>query len=170
MKILKLVPALILSFTLLSEVYAAQKKLSPQLEKLFQGPLLDSNGKEVDKNVLAGKTIGIYFSAHWCPPCRGFTPKLVDFRDSNKKNFEVVFVSSDRSPKAHMDYMKGSNMKWYTMPHGSDAAKSLKKKYEVRGIPSLVIVSADGKTITKNGRGEVTSNAKGAIKNWKKNS
>jgi hypothetical protein len=34
----------------------------------------------------------------------------------------------------------------------------------------LVIVSADGKTITKNGRGDVTSNAKGAIKNWKKNS
>ena len=170
MKILKLVPALILSFTLLSEVYAAQKKLSPQLEKLFQGPLLDSNGKEVDKNVLAGKTIGIYFSAHWCPPCRGFTPKLVDFRDSNKKNFEVVFVSSDRSPKAHMDYMKGSNMKWYTMPHGSDAAKSLKKKYEVRGIPSLVIVSADGKTITKDGRSDVSSNAKGAIKKWKKNS
>ncbi len=61
-------------------------------------------------------------------------------------------------------------MKWYTMPHGSDAANALKKKYEVRGIPYLVIVSPNGKTITKNGRGDVTSNAKGAIKDWKKKS
>jgi len=29
---------------------------------------------------LAGKdVILIYFSAHWCPPCRGFTPVLKDF-------------------------------------------------------------------------------------------
>ena len=67
-----------------------------------------------------------------------------------------------------MDYMKGSNMKWYTMPHGSDAAKALKKKYEIRGIPALIIVSKKGKTITKNGRGDVTSNPSGALKSWDK--
>merc|ERR1719498_1816235 len=26
----------------------------------------------VNKDAIAGKTLGIYFSAHWCPPCRGF--------------------------------------------------------------------------------------------------
>jgi len=24
------------------------------------------------------KFTAIYYSAHWCPPCRAFTPKLVD--------------------------------------------------------------------------------------------
>ena len=102
------------------------------------------------------------------PP--SFTPKLVKFRDANKKNFEVVFVSSDRSPKAQLGYMKETGMKWYTMPHGSSAANALKKKYSVRGIPALIIVSSDGKTITTNGRGDVSSNAKGALKDWAKKS
>ena len=168
MKLSKLLTLLIFTVFFCSQVQAAKKNLSPEIEDLIQGPLLNSQGKEVSKDVLAGKTIGIYFSAHWCPPCRGFTPKLVDFRDSNKKDFEVVFVSSDRSSKAQMDYMKGSNMKWYTMPHGSDAAKALKKKYEIRGIPALIIVSKKGKTITKNGRGDVTSNPSGALKMWDK--
>ena len=137
---------------------------------LFKGPLLDSKGKEVSKEALAGKTIGIYFSAHWCPPCRSFTPKLVKFRDENKKDFEVVFVSSDRNPKAQLDYMEETGMKWYTLPHRSSGANALAKKYGVRGIPALIIVSPDGKTITKNGRGDVSSNAKGALAGWKKSS
>ena len=49
-------------------------------------------------------------------------------------------------------------------------AAVLMKKYGIRGIPALIIVSPDGKTITKNGRGDVSSNAKGAIKAWAKKS
>ena len=150
-------------------VFGKEKGSSSALD-LFDGPLLDAKGTEVSKEALTGKTIGIYFSASWCPPCRTFTPKLVKFRDANKKDFEVVFVSSDRSPKDQMGYMKKAGMKWYTMPHRSAAANALAKKYSVRGIPALIIVSPEGKTITKNGRGDVTSNASGALKAWAKKS
>jgi thiol-disulfide isomerase/thioredoxin len=30
-------------------------------------------------DALAGKVVGIYFSAHWCQPCRDFTPRLAAF-------------------------------------------------------------------------------------------
>ena len=38
----------------------------------------------------------------------------------------------------------------------------------IRGIPSLVIVGPDGKTITKNGRTDVVDNPQGALASWKK--
>jgi nucleoredoxin len=57
-------------------------------------------------------------------------------------------------------------MKWYTLPHGSEAANNLKKKFQVRGIPSLVIVDSNGNTITKNGRGDVSKEPKTALAGW----
>ena len=150
------------------EAPAATGKLSEGMAALLPENLLDSNGKEVSRDQLAGKTVGFYFSAHWCPPCRTFTPSLVKFRDTNQKEFEIVFVSSDKNPGAQMNYMKETKMKWPTMKHRSKEASALAKKYGVRGIPALIIVSPDGKTITKNGRGDVSGNPKGALASWQK--
>jgi thiol-disulfide isomerase/thioredoxin len=147
-----------------------QSTLKGGLADLLPENLLDSHGKEVSRNKLAGKTVGFYFSAHWCPPCRTFTPNLVKFRDDHKDDFEIVFVSSDRSPQAQMGYMEEANMKWLTLPHRGKAANSLAGKYGVKGIPALIIVSPDGETITKNGRGDVSGNPKGALAKWTKSS
>jgi nucleoredoxin len=41
----------------------------------------------------------LYFSAHWCGPCKSFTPtfaKEYEKLKSDGKNVEVVFVSSDK--------------------------------------------------------------------------
>merc|ERR550537_841046 len=35
-----------------------------------------SGKKETAEVVKAKKFVLVYFSAHWCPPCRGFTPVL----------------------------------------------------------------------------------------------
>ena len=146
----------------------AKREISPGLAEMLPEQILDSSGKKISRDELSGKTVGFYFSAHWCPPCRAFTPNLVKFRDSNKDDFEVVFVSSDKSPEAQMEYMKETGMKWYTLPHRSSEGNALKQQFGVRGIPALIIVSPDGKTITKNGRGDVSSNPGGAIKAWAK--
>ena len=146
----------------------AASALSEGLAELLPKELLNSKGKKVSRDELGGKTIGFYFSAHWCPPCRAFTPNLVKFRDDNKENFEVVFVSSDKSPDAQMAYMKETDMKWVTVEHRSAEAHALSQKFGIRGIPALIIVSAEGETITTNGRGDVSSNPKGALDSWQK--
>ena len=147
---------------------SAQAAEKSPLSALFTEKLTDVNGKEVPLDALKGKLIGVYFSAHWCPPCRGFTPKLVKFRDANNEKFEVVFVSSDRSEADRKKYMKEAKMKWPGVKWSGKDAKALSKKYGVRGIPTLVILDAKGNIITKTGRDDVNSAPAAAMAKWTK--
>ena len=57
--------------------------------------------------------VAIYFSAHWCPPCRGFTPVLSQFyEEMNKdgKKLEIIFVTSDQNEEAFKEYYE--SMPW----------------------------------------------------------
>ena len=56
---------------------------------------------------------GLYFSAHWCPPCRGFTPELATFYNTatgQGDKFEIIFVSCDRDEPSFKDYF--GSMPW----------------------------------------------------------
>ena len=134
---------------------------------MFPDGLIDSSGSPVSAGTLSGKIVGMYFSAHWCPPCRAFSPSLVQFRDANTDEFEVVFVSSDKSPEAQLEYMKEVGMNWPAVQHGSEVSQKLKEKYEVVGIPMLVILGPNGEIISKSGRNEVANSPDSCLENWK---
>jgi nucleoredoxin len=138
------------------------------------GPeLIKADGTKADPSVLQNnKLIGLYFSAHWCGPCRRFTPYLVRFRDQMQKEghpFEVVFVSRDQSDKEMMNYMRQKQMKWYAIPFELQRLRdSLARHYGVRGIPCLVIIDNKGKIITTKGRNDLISGKDNATiyNNW----
>ena len=126
------------------------------LQSLLGDTLVKNDGTEVKTSELStneGGVIGIYFSAHWCPPCRGFTPKFAEVYKQLKaesKDFEVVFVSWDRSPSSFAEYH--SEMPWLALPFDNDQKDELASKYEVEGIPTLAFVQANtGETITTEG-------------------
>lgn len=122
---------------------------------------------EVDDIKGKGKYIGLYFSAHWCPPCRGFTPELVEaYKKSLKaKNLEIIFVSSDRDQKQFMEYF--GTMPWLAIPQGDPRKETLSTRFGVEGIPSFVIVDAEtGETINDNARGKVSSDPAGDEFPW----
>lgn len=140
--------------------------LKGDLTELLPETLLNAAGEEVKRESLEGKVIGIYFSAEWCPPCRNFTPSLVQFRNYHSEKFEIVFVSSDRTADAMWAYMKNYNMDFLTLPFGSPDARKLAEKFGVRGIPHLAVVAPDGSVLAQNGRTDVAQNPGGALQKW----
>lgn len=147
----------------------ALPKAPDAIYELFGDKLRTAKNKSVSVDTLSEKVIGIYFSAHWCPPCRAFTPQLVKFYDklqADKKPFEIVFVSSDQNKDAMYDYMKEMGMNWSALPFGDKHKDILAKKFNVSGIPKLVILNAKGELITENGRNYVNGEDTAIFDKW----
>jgi nucleoredoxin len=137
----------------------------PWIPKTFAEAIGDKferqDGKFVGKDAIAGKTLGLYFSAHWCPPCRGFTPKLKEFYEAYKAkepNFEIIFVSSDKQEYEMRDYFKNDHGDYLALPYEKRKEKDeLSSMFGVEGIPTFVIIGADGSVLNANGRSKVAA-------------
>jgi len=124
-----------------------------ELTKWLEKRLVAGNGKRVkrarESAVPQAEYIALYFSASWCPPCRKFTPKLVEFynehRDANA-NFEIIYVSSDRNQDDQEGYMLEDEMPWPAVEF-DDVQDETVKQYSGSGIPCLVLVNREGKVI-----------------------
>ncbi|XP_059829531.1 nucleoredoxin isoform X5 [Hypanus sabinus] len=125
--------------------------------EVMAGPLIKNSGQVVNSSELDGSYVGIYFSAHWCPPCKGLTRVLVEtyrkIKESGQK-FEIVFVSADRSEDSYKQYF--SEMPWTAVPYTDETRRSrLNRHFDIQGIPTLIILDQEGKIITRQGRAAV---------------
>ncbi len=121
--------------------------LGNKLVRLESGALMPH-----DPTRLAGvKFFALYFSASWCGPCRQFTPELVDAYGkirAQHPEFELVFVSNDRSASDMLDYMKGDRMAWPALRYEAIRGSRDVTRYAGDGIPCLVLVDAEGKVLS----------------------
>ncbi|KAH9255174.1 hypothetical protein BASA81_006614 [Batrachochytrium salamandrivorans] len=105
---------------------------------------------------------------NWCPPCRGFTPKLAQWyaKDLKAKGLEVIFISSDKGQTEFDSYL--SEQPWFALPFADRARKAkLSDKFKVQGIPSLILLNPkDGSLITDSGRESVTQDPTGVNLPW----
>lgn len=129
---------------------------------------IKSKAGDIATSTLSGKTVFLYFSASWCPPCRGFTPQLAAFYDKfhESKNFEVVFVSWDEEEDDYSSYME--KMPWASIGFNEAKAKELTEAFSVESIPTLIGIDADtGAIVTKSARTHVVKDPEGANFPWK---
>ena len=105
------------------------------------------------------KLVGLYFSAHWCGPCRQFTPLLAEFyathKSLNKDDFEIVFVSGDRDSASYTSYL--NTMPWgLGVGFGDGRKDTLNSRFNVSGIPTLIILDGvSGEIVSRDGRKDV---------------
>ena len=143
-------------------VEAARQKIDQQLiYQQVKGDLVQWHNGAVshydDTALQAKKYFLIYFSAHWCGPCRQFTPGLINYyNDAVAKHpeFELIFVSCDKSPFGMETYMRETNMPWPAIEYQKVRGKEGIQKYAGRGIPDLVLVDSSGKILADSYKGE----------------
>ncbi len=132
---------------------AMHRRLSGKLVQL-SGSML----QPVADSRLAGvKYFGLYYSASWCGPCREFTPGFVNtYRQLKQKypEFEVVFISADRSGGDMRDYMKEDRMPWTALKYDLRGSNPELLRYGGPGIPCLVLVDAAGRVLADSYRGD----------------
>lgn len=100
---------------------------------------------------LDDKFVAVYFSAHFCPPCRAFTPRLAAAYTAGLSNkLNVIFVSKDRDEHAFNEYY--TEMPWFALPYADRArASALFSRFGVETIPHLVVLKPDGSVFVENG-------------------
>lgn len=105
------------------------------------------DGQPFSLSQLKGKTVVLDFWASWCPDCRKEAPAVVELEKKYRdKGVVFVGVSMDTSIEAWragcekygIGYLQVSELKKF---HDTD----ISRLYGVKWIPSVVVVSPDGK-------------------------
>lgn len=120
--------------------------------------------------VQAGEVVVFYFSAHWCPPCRQFTPLLAKVHTSAQnalglpdarytttppQPLHVIFVSGDKSEAEMISYMKESHGKWSYVSFGTPGSDALNQHFNVQGIPAIHVCAPSGVTAPVDARNDI---------------
>ncbi|KAL6983699.1 protein-disulfide reductase [Sarracenia purpurea var. burkii] len=144
-------------FAELEEIEKAKREAQTFESILVSGEnnfVIGKDGLKVPVSDLVGKTILLYFSAHWCPPCRAFLPKLMEvYQEIKAKHndaFDMIFISNDRDQTSFEEFF--SKMPWLALPFGDERQESLERTFKVQGIPMLVALGPTGRTITTEAR------------------
>ena len=138
----------------------------------FPEKLITSSGKEVNTSeALKGKIVLVYFSASWCGPCRAFTPQLIKFykKTAKKEKLEIVLAGFDKTEDAMKKYMKKYSMPWLAVPFNDSQRSELKREFNIRGIPTLIVLDSNGRIISTQARREVDSRGTDAMDVWQRN-
>ncbi len=112
---------------------------------LKDGKLVAGDAKQTAKYTI------LYFSASWCGPCRANAPHSVKSYNAavvNNPDVEVVMCSCDRDAASAEKWAAKENMPWPFILGKDWSLIPAVKAVSPRGIPTMILVDAEGKVIS----------------------
>ena len=120
------------------------------------------DGNEVSlKSSLGSKVTIIDFWASWCKPCRVENPNMValynEFKDSG---LSIIGVSLDQEGKLEdwKNAIAQDNLTWYHLSNLKFWQDPIAELYNVKSIPAIFVLDANGIIVAKDIRGEELKN------------
>ena len=118
--------------------------INTELKKYDGLTFLDINNEQLDLNNYQGNLILLNFWATWCAPCKEEMPSLDLLQANNRLNNLKIFpinVGKDNIEKSSKFFsdLDIKNLKIYF-----DSPITLVKKFQLRGIPTSVLINKDG--------------------------
>jgi nucleoredoxin len=96
------------------------------------------------------KYFAFYRGAGWCGPCRQFSPSLVKFYNNTKpknSNFEVYFISGDKTPAEMKSYAKEAGFSWNAVPQERQPQMQIVNRLFTNLIPQFVVTDRQGNVL-----------------------
>jgi len=91
---------------------------------------------------LRGKVVLLDFWATWCPPCRKGLPETQQLHREFADKGLAVLAISDEDSKTVEPFLKQNS---YSFPTYLDAKGAAGKIYKVEAIPTVVIITREGR-------------------------
>lgn len=137
----------IISTALLACVLATASFSSMALTTGEAGPAFDLPGEGAPIKLAAyqGKVVYVDFWASWCGPCKQSFPWLNDMQAKyGSKGFQIVGVNVDANSADAKTFLTANSAKFAV---AYDAKGSTPKAYGIKGMPSSVLLDAQGKVL-----------------------
>ena len=129
------------------------------IQRLLDGRLVRLQASEIvpysASNLRDVRLYAFYYSAGWCGPCRKTTPVLAEWYRKVKEahpEFELIFVSNDKSDITCADYMRKNAMPWPAVRYADVHGPKI-NQFGGKSIPWLSVVSRAGVALTTNAEG-----------------
>ena len=146
----------------------AAQKATAIGQKFTDLTMPSADGKTMSISDYAGKQplVLVDFWASWCGPCRAEMPYVLKaYQQYHAKGFEIVGISLDEKKEAWLKAIEQLKLPWPQMSDLKGWQSEACQKYNVKSIPSSVLLDSEGTIVAKDLRGEDLAKKVGELLN-----
>jgi len=144
--------ALVLMFAFIVLPYVDPGKKVDVAAPDFTLPVIHGSdaGKPLSLSALSGEVIVLDFWASWCGPCKKQMPILDRVaQDYSGKGVTFLGISTDTEADAALEFLKAIPVSY---PSVLDLTGEVSRDFGITGLPTLVIIDAEGKVTHNDAR------------------